>query len=89
MLGPIASNECLLLTISDRDKGAVHFSLNKHYLYNTELCYNETQWVYLAYIQTGISGVFFGVLNFENLYFLGTDQSCCIKFSSCQKMPYF
>ena len=32
----------------------------------------------LAYLQTGISGVLFWVLNFENLYFLVTAQSCCI-----------
>ena len=38
------------------------------------------QGVDLAYLQTGISGVFFWVLNFENLYFLGTAQSCCIFF---------
>ena len=32
----------------------------------------------MAYLQTGISRVFFGVLNLENLYFLGTGHSCCI-----------
>ena len=32
----------------------------------------------LAYLQTGISGVYFWVLNFQNLYFLGTGHSCCI-----------
>ena len=32
----------------------------------------------LAYLKTGISGVLFGVLNFESLYFLGTGYSCCI-----------
>ena len=36
----------------------------------------------LAYVQTGISGVFFWVLNFETLYFLGTGHSCCIFLSS-------
>ena len=36
------------------------------------------QGVDLAYIQAGISGVLFWVLNFENLYFLGTGHSCCI-----------
>ena len=30
----------------------------------------------LAYIQTGISRVYFWVLNFENLYFLGTGHCC-------------
>ena len=43
----------------------------------------QPQGVDLACIQTGISGVFCGVLNFENLYFLGTGQRCCI-FLSCQ-----
>ena len=38
----------------------------------------------LAYLQTGISGVFFGVLNFKNLYFLGTGHSCCIFFGLLQ-----
>ena len=32
----------------------------------------------LAHLQTGISGIFLGVLNLENLYFLGTDHNCCI-----------
>ena len=31
----------------------------------------NAQGVDLAYIQTGISGVFLGVLNFQNLYFWG------------------
>ena len=49
-----------------------------------DLCYfvsvNElgSQGVNLAYLQTGISGVFFWVLNFKNLYFLGTGHSCRI-----------
>ena len=38
----------------------------------------QSQGMDLAYIKTGISGVFFGVLNFENLYFWGTGHSCCI-----------
>ena len=32
----------------------------------------------LAYLQTGINGVFLGVLNFKNLYFYSTGHSCCI-----------
>ena len=32
---------------------------------------NHAQGVDVAYLQTGISGVFFWVLNFENLYFFG------------------
>ena len=33
--------------------------------------HNYPQGVDLAYLQTGISGVFLWVLNFENLYFFG------------------
>ena len=42
--------------------------------------YKYPQGVDLAYIQTGISGVFsfYFFKNFENLYFFGTSQSCCI-----------
>ena len=32
----------------------------------------------MAYLQTGISGVYFWVLNFQNLYFLASGHSCCI-----------
>ena len=48
---------------------------NRLYLLNQ---LNLTPGVDLAYLQTGISGVFFEVLNFENLHFLGTCHSCCI-----------
>ena len=36
------------------------------------------QGVDLTYLQTGTSGVFFWVLNFKNLNFLGTCHSCFI-----------
>ena len=39
----------------------------------------------MAYLQREISGVFFWVLNFENLYFLGTGHSCCILFGLLNK----
>ena len=40
--------------------------------------FSLSQRVDLAYLQTGISGAFLGVLSFENLYFLRTAHSCCI-----------
>ena len=42
------------------------------------LCIFKSPGMDLAHLQTGISGVFVCVLNFENLYFLGTGQNCCI-----------
>ena len=38
----------------------------------------------LAYILTGISGVFLWVLNFENLYFLGVQVKAAAFFLDCQ-----
>ena len=44
----------------------------------------------LIYLHTWISGVFlFWVLNFENLYFVGTGQSCCIFFRGFQTNAVF
>ena len=42
-----------------------------------------TQGMDLEHLPTEISGVFFWVLNNENLYFWGTGHGCCI-FLGCQ-----
>ena len=58
------------------------------------------QGVDLAYLQTGISGVFLGVLNFENLYFLGVlvtapvffgllNKRCILKSFICSTVSFW
>ena len=54
-----------------------------------ERCFLFSQGVDLADLQTGISGVFFWALNFENLYFWGTAHSCCIFFGLLNKCCIF
>ena len=45
----------------------------------------QPQGVDLAYLQTGISGVFVWVLNFENLYFLGVLATATVFFGLLNK----